>query len=500
MSPVGRNIAANIGGTAVVLTVLLVAVPVYLRLLGAEAYGLASLLTTAVIAATALDLGLGATINRELARTMARPSGQAPGGDAAATLQAACWAVAITAGIGVAVVAPTVATRWLRFFTLSAVEVRGALVLLGAIVPALIMRGFYMAALNGLQRQGVANLVQASGSLVRGIATVLGLQLVAPTPRVFFVTQLVVFYLEVAVLIAAFCAVRPPELRGGRVRLATIRPLLGFSAGIAGTMLLGLSMTSMDQMILSAILPLSELGYYTLAVTVAAVLGHLVQPITTAIYPRFSQLFERGDVRGARDHYHFFSQLVATIVMPLGAVLVFFPDDVLTLWTRDADFARSGALVLSLRTVGTVLNTLMHVPHIAQLAFGWSALGAGANAVAALLFTPLLVVLSQRWGGSGAGVAWIVLNLGMFLVAMAWMHRRVLPGELGRWYGHLVLPAIAVVVVGGLGRATMPEALGPAARLGWVATTGVLAVGAALASAALVRRRVAVVARLARAE
>ena len=500
MSSVGRNIAANTGGTAVVLTVFFVAVPVYLRLLGAEAYGLASLLTTAVFAATALDLGLGATINREMARITARSTDAEPGADVAATLQAACWAVAITAGIAVAAVAPAVATRWLSFFTLSTVEVRGALGLLGAIVPALVMRGFYVAALNGLQRQSVANLVQASGSLGRAIATVLGLQLVAPTPRVFFVTQLVVFYVEVAVLIAAFRVVRPPEVRGGRVRLATIRPLLGFSAGIAGTMLLGLSMTSMDQVILSAILPLSELGYYTLAVTVAAVLGHLVQPITTAIYPRLSQLFERGDVHGATDHYHFFSQLVATIVMPLGAVLIFFPDDVLTLWTREADFARAGALVLSLRTVGTVLNTLMHVPHVAQLAFGWSALGAGANAVAALLVIPLLVVLSQRWGGAGAAVAWIALNLGMLLVAMAWMHRRVLPGELGRWYGHLVLPALAVVVVGGLARATMPEALGPAARLGWVATTGVLAAVAAVTSAALVRRRVAVVARLARAE
>ena len=34
--------------------------------------------------------------------------------------------------------------------------------------------------------------------------------------------------------------------------------------------------------------------------------------------------------------YHFFSQLVAVLVLPLGAVLVFFPADVLALWTRNA--------------------------------------------------------------------------------------------------------------------------------------------------------------------
>ena len=35
---------------------------------------------------------------------------------------------------------------------------------------------------------------------------------------------------------------------------------------MAGTMLLGQALTSMDQVILSAILPLAEFGYYTLAV------------------------------------------------------------------------------------------------------------------------------------------------------------------------------------------------------------------------------------------
>jgi O-antigen/teichoic acid export membrane protein len=497
MLTVVRNIAANVAGAGLGMLVFLAVVPVYLRLLGAEAYGLVGLFTTVTLAAAALDLGLGATLNREVARMTAQARRATDFGDVVVTLQVACWTVAAAAGVAFTVLAPTLATRWLSFSTLSTGEVRTALGLMGLALPAIIVRSFYLAGLNGVQRQGLANLVQTSGGIARAALTVTALHAVAPTPTVFFAVQLVLSYVEVAVL--ALVLRRTLPVGAGRVRPAAIRPVLGFSAGMAGTMLLALALTAMDQVILSAMLSLAEFGYYTLAVAVAGALGHVVHPVTTAVYPRFSQLFEQGDAQGATEDYHFYSQLVAIVVLPLGALLVFFPADVLGLWTRDAQVVRHAAVVLSLRALGTVLNSLMHVPHVVQLAFGWSMLGARVNAVAVLLVAPATVVLSLRWGGPGAALAWIALNLGYLLFAMARMHRRVLPGELSRWYGHLLLPALAVAVVGAAARAAMPEALGPIPRLAWLAGTGVVAAAAAVAAAVTVRRRVvaAAVARLA---
>ncbi len=123
---------------------------------------------------------------------------------------------------------------------------------------------------------------------------------------------------------------------------ACLRPLLRFSGGMAGTMLLGHTLNSLDQVILSAILPLAEFGYYTLAVGVAATLGLVGDPVTTAVYPRFSQLVERAP-REVSTEYHFFSQLVAVLVLPLGAILIFFPADVLALWTRNPDVVSHAA-------------------------------------------------------------------------------------------------------------------------------------------------------------
>lgn len=495
IATVGRNILANAAGAGIGVLVFFTVVPIYLRLLGAEAYGLIGVLTTLTIAATALDLGLGATMNREVARMTAQPTPGAGFADVVATLQAACWAIGIAGGLLFVATAPAVATRWLTFSVLSAGEVQRSLALMGAALPALVLRGFYVAALNGLQRQGLTNLIQVGGHVARGAVSVIALQVVAPTASVFFATQLVLYYIELALLVVATRASLPSAAHRGQIRPSTIRPVLAFSGGTGATMLLGLALMSMDQVLLSAILPLAEFGYYSLAVTVAAALGQVVRPVTTAVYPRFSQLFERGETHRAAEDYHFFSQVVAVGVLPLGAVLIFFPAEVLTLWTRDPELVRHAALVLSLRTLGTVLNALMHVPHVVQLAFGWSTLGARINAAAVLVMTPIIVTLSWFWGGRGAALAWIILNVGILVIAMARMHTRVLPGELGRWYGHLLLPAVVVAIVGLVARATMPEALGTVGRLGWLGATGLVAAVAAVGASTAVRRRVTAAAR-----
>ena len=488
MSSVARNIAANATGAGLSFLVFLLAVPVYLRLLGAEAYGLVGLFTTVMITAAALDLGLGATLNREVARLTARGDERTDAADVAATLQAAGWVIGLVMGGLFVLGAPAIATRWLRFSALSAGEVQTALALMGVALPAVIVRGVYLAGLNGLQHQALANLLQTGGTAARAIVSVAALLLVAPTVRVFFVAQAIVLLVEAIVLGVALRRALPPAARGGRVHGSCLRPLWRFSGGMAGTMLLGHTLNSLDQVILSAILPLAEFGYYTLALGVAATLGLVVNPVTTAVYPRFSQMVERAP-RDVPREYHFFSQLVAVLVLPLGAILICFPGDVLALWTRNPDVVNHAATVLSLRAVGTVLNALMHVPHVVQLAFGWSSLGAWANAIAVVLMVPATIALSRTWGGVGAALAWIGLNVGMLSVAMALMHRRVLRGELARWYARLLPPALAVALVAAAARAIMPDGLTAPARLAWLAGTAALSAAAALAATPTVRRR-----------
>lgn len=466
-----------------------VVVPIYLRVLGAEAYGLVGLFTTLAVAATALDLGLSHTLNRELARMADGDDGDATVADVAVTLQACCWALAIVMGAVVVVGAGAIATHWVNVERLTRQEVSVSLLLMGAALPAVVARAFYLAGLNGLQRQPTVNGVQAAATIARAGLTVAALHLIAPTVTVFFTMQAVLLYAEAAALAVAMWGAVPAGARRGRLRPGVVRARIGFSAGVAVTMVLGLILTAIDQVVLSRILPLAEFGYYMVALGAAGALGQIVLPVTTAMYPRFSELVARGESAALSAEYHFSAQLVAVLVLPLGAVLAIFPGETLALWTGNGDVARHGAPVLALRVVGTVLNTMMHVPHVLQLAFGWSSLGAWANAIALLVVAPATVLLSRRYGGTGAAVVWIGLNLVSMLFAMRRMHARVLQGELGEWYRSLAVPALAAAAVALASRALMPATLDRAEGIAWLAVTALAAGATAVATATRVRRR-----------
>src|SRR5687768_7230499 len=160
-----------------------VVVPVYLRLLGTEGYGLVGIFTTLAVAATALDFGLSHTLNREMARTAAAGNDDTLP-DVTVTLQACCWALALALGTLVVAGADGIATRWVNVDRLTRDEVRTALLLMGLALPAVVARAFYLAGLNGLQRQPTVNGVQVAATIMRAGVTVAALHMIAPTVRV----------------------------------------------------------------------------------------------------------------------------------------------------------------------------------------------------------------------------------------------------------------------------------------------------------------------------
>src|SRR4051812_34654993 len=62
------NVVANLAGNTWVALLQLVCLPVYLHLLGVEAYGLIGFFAAVQTLARVLDFGLGHTVNREMAR------------------------------------------------------------------------------------------------------------------------------------------------------------------------------------------------------------------------------------------------------------------------------------------------------------------------------------------------------------------------------------------------------------------------------------------------
>ena len=113
--------------------------------------------------------------------------------------------------------------------------------------------------------------------------------------------------------------------------------------------------------------------------------------------------------------------------------------------------------ILTLLIIGTALNALMILPFALQLAYGWTKLAFYKNVIAIIFLVPLMVWMVQMYQGIGAAWVWIILNLGYLSFEIPIMHRRLLKGEMGKWYRQdIILPFLIVTAIGLIAREIFP--------------------------------------------
>src|SRR5438445_5892380 len=194
MSRVRFNIAANIAAQGWSILLAIACTPFYIKFLGIEAYGLIAFYLLLQSVLQLLDFGLGATVNREVARY----SGLRERADASAfaafvvTLERWYWVLGISVGIALVLGLPGISNWWLRPEHLRQADISESARIFGLLALLQWPSIFYLNALMGLQRQVALNALQmpfaalaSIGGLIfiwlgpRSVAALLGWQAAA---------------------------------------------------------------------------------------------------------------------------------------------------------------------------------------------------------------------------------------------------------------------------------------------------------------------------------
>ncbi len=442
-----RNVIANYFGQGWTALMGLAFVPLYIKYLGMEAYGLIGVFAMLQAWLTLLDMGMTPTLNREMARYTAGAHNAQSIRDLLRSLEVICIAIALLIGITIWFLASWLSTHWLQAEKLPAEKVAEAIAIIGFVVALRFIEGLYRGAILGLQKQVWLSAVGSGLATLRWGGAVCVLIWVAPSIEVFFVWQGLVSLLSIFVFAMAVHQHLPKSSQAARFSWERLENIWRFAGGMMVTTLLALLLMQVDKIILSRILSLEMFGYYTLAGTVASVLYQLTAPVTQAYYPRFIEMVTQENPAGLIAIYHQAAQLISTLAIPAALMLVFFGERLLALWTGNEVLAHNAAPIMALLALGTMLNSLMHIPYMLTLAYGWPGFAVRQNAIAVLLLVPAILWAAPRYGAIGAAWIWIILNGGYVLVGIHFMHVRLLPKEKWRWYGRdVALPGLTSAV------------------------------------------------------
>lgn len=473
-----RNILANYACQIYVTAIGIIMVPLYIKYMGAEAYGLVGFFSMLQAWFNLLDMGLTPTISRESARFH---GGAISVQEYRRLVRALEGLFGITALLGATVLffmAEPIAAHWLNTHSLPDNQAIVSLRLMAFIVALRWMSGFYRGVITGAEKlvwlSGINSLV-ATGRFVLVLPVLI---LLTSTPWAFFSFQLVVAVLELGSLAWMAYRILPATSPGQRLRWEwePVKPVLKFSLSIAFTSSVWVLVTQIDKLVLSKILPLADYGYFTVAVLLASGIMMASGPISSALMPRMARCQAEGLHEQLVAVYRQGTHLVSIVAVPTALILAFLATQVLWAWTGNQVLVEKAAPALSLYAIGYGFLALGAFPYYLQYAKGDLKLHLLGNILFIVLLVPAVIWAASHYGMTGAGWAWLAANVLYFFAWTPLVHRRFIPGLHLRWLLiDIALPVLPAVFLAVLATQCIP----------WSQQRGVLMIELVLAGAIL---------------
>jgi O-antigen/teichoic acid export membrane protein len=445
-----KNVIANYAGQGWSALMSIAFVPLYIRYIGIEAYGLVGLFAVIQVWLGLLDVGMSPALNREMARYVAGAKDIRSTRNLLRTLEVIAGVIGLIVVIIVCLSANWITTQWVKLDHLSLEEARHSVMIMSIAIGARWVAGLYRSALTGLQCQVSLNALVIIFATIRGVGVLGVLEWMSPSVVGFFAFQAIVSVLEMLALACMTRAYLAPSSHQIRFEMNELRAIWRFALGVTAISFLALLLTQIDKVLLSSLLPLKEFGYYTLATSVAGVLAMITGPLPTVYFPKFSELVAKNDNQELTRVFHQSAQLVCLTLLPAAAILAVFSYELMFVWVGDSHTAETTAPIITLIALGTLLNGYMVMPYFMQLAHAQTRLVIVANTIAVVVLVPAIIFVVPYWGGVGAAACWLTLNICYMSLLSKFVFRKIMINEMKSWYlNDVIFPSVTVLAAAG---------------------------------------------------
>jgi O-antigen/teichoic acid export membrane protein len=440
-----RNVLWNFAGQTAPLFAAVIAIPLLIRGMGTDRFGLLTLAWMVIGYFSLFDLGLG----RALIKLVSEKLGEGRSEEIPELVWTALLLMTLlgVAGAG----AMFVLTGWLVTDVLKIPqalqgEASDTFRLLAWSVPVVIVTTGLRGVLEAYRRFDLVNMVRVP----MGVLTYLAPVAVLPFSQRLDLVVLVLLALRLlaGIIHAVLCElVVPGLLRRISYSSGLIRPMLGFGGWMTVTNVVGPVMTYMDRFLIGSMLGLAAVAYYVTPYEIISKLLVIPGALVGVLFPMFSASLA-GDRPRAAELFSRSVRWLFLVLFPVVLLATVFASDGLRLWLSE-EFALNGTAVLQWLAVGVLFNSLAHIPFAFIQGAGRPDLTAKLHLAELPFYLLMLWLFMHQWGLPGVAAAW-TLRAAFDAVALFVMSARLENG-LGRTLKQDALvfaPALAVLALG----------------------------------------------------
>ena len=397
-----KNTLWNLLGNGAPMLVAVFCIPILIRGLGKERFGVLALAWALIGYASLFDLGLG----RGLTQLVAKKLGAGDEREVPTVVWTGLSLMLVLGLVGATVLvflSPFLVHRTLKVPVPLQRETLQSFYLLGLSVPLVIITSGLRGLLEAHQRFDLINMLR----IPMGIFSFASPLLVLPFSKSLFavVGMLVVGRVLGCVAHLLLCLRVAPELSE---RIAwqreTARPLLRFGGWMTVSNIVGPLMVTLDRFLIGAVVSMSAVAYYATPYEVVTKLWVVPGALLGVMFPAFSTSFVQDRSRavllyGRSVKYVFIS------LFPVILLVVVLAQNGLTLWLG-SEFAANSTRVLQWLAVGVFINSLGQVPFAMLQGAGRPDLTAKLHLIELPCYLLALWWLTSALGVEGAAIAW----------------------------------------------------------------------------------------------
>lgn len=421
----GRRLATNtvwnLIGQGAPLIVALVAVPILIRALGTDRFGVL-MLAWAVIGYFGLfDLGLG--------RALTQAAGAALGaGDVEGLSLVSVAALAAMFGLGLAAcIAMCASTPWLVHVLKVPPKLHHettlAFYMLGTSLPFVVMGTGLRGLLEAHQDFSIATALRLPYAAFNYVGPLLVLPFsvsLVPVVGILIVGRLLTWLAHLIV-----CLRRYPYLRRGRLTgLRALVPLLRIGGWMTVSNLVSPLMYNIDRFFIGALLSMSAVAYYVTPFELGTKLLLIPTAILGVLFPAFATTYTSDRARTTALLERAVRLMSIVMFVPVLLLAAFAPE-VLRLWVG-SDMARQGAAVLRWLALGIFANSVAQIPFAALQAVGRPDITAKLHLIELPLYGVALWWLTRTLGVQGVAIAW-TMRMSLDCLALCVLAARKIP-------------------------------------------------------------------------
>ncbi len=395
-----RNTLWNILGASLPLVLAVVTLPVLIRGIGTERFGVLAIAWVILGYFGLFDFGLGRATTKFLAEDFEHGR--------VVEARALFWtslllngALGVLGGLTLGALSPWLVNSVLNVPPVLQVETLHAFYLMAASVPLVTLTTAARGALEARHSFRLLNVLQVPTSALTQMAPLL----VLPFSRnlAWLVGALAISRLlgTVVFLAAALRRFEAP-LAGPFFVSKRLRELFSYGGWLTVTNVIGPLMVYADRFVIGSLASMSAVTFYATPYEAVTRLWVVPLSLTRTLFPIFSA---GREPRRTGDIYPYAVKYLALFLTPVVLAIVVFAPDLLRLWIGET-FARRSTLVLQILVLGVLANSLALVPYTLIQALGRPDITAKFHILELPFYLFFLWYGASHWGIVGAAIAW----------------------------------------------------------------------------------------------